>query len=163
MSLHPDGTGHFGSNILEALHRSRRQQARRVLAGHKQLLAGANETAGPVRMGRMPEMRAEAGGDGSMRLVPARFGALLGTIAIVLIALHAICAAVIIDRAFAHVPASAGATRIACGRRCRGDVRGWEGSKTRAHVLPRECRCMAHLLPGAGRSSLKLLTIAASF
>lgn len=105
MSPHPDGTGHFGSNILEALHRSRRQQARRFLADHKQLLAEANETAFPDRRRRVPEMRGRAGGDGSTRLVPTRFGALLGTIAVVLIALHAICAAVIIDHAFAHAPA----------------------------------------------------------
>jgi hypothetical protein len=62
-------------------------------------------------MGRVPEMRGRAGSESSTRLVPTRFGALLGTIAIVLIALHAICAAVIIDRAFAHVPAPIEASR----------------------------------------------------
>ena len=105
MSPHPDGTDHFGSIILEVMHQSRRQQAQRVLAGHRQLLAEARETSSPEWMRRAPETHGQAGGNGSTRLVPMRFGALLGTIAIVLIALHAICAAVIIDRAFAHAPA----------------------------------------------------------
>jgi hypothetical protein len=99
-----DGTGHFGSNILEALHRSRRQQARRVLAGQKRLRAEAEAIPAPAWIERRPGMQDKAGSGGSTPLVPTRFGALLGTIAIVLIALHAICAAVIVDRAFAHDP-----------------------------------------------------------
>lgn len=65
------------------------------IADHQDLLAAPQEAAAS----RLP-VRAPA--QGSPTAGPNRLGTLFATIALALIALHAICAAMIIDRALAH-------------------------------------------------------------
>ncbi len=103
MSLGTDGTRPVSSIVLETLHQSRRRQALQVLADNQHLLATAEELRlMPLRPDASPARR----DPDDNRLIPRHFGTLLGTLAIVLIALHAICAAVILDRALAAAPAS---------------------------------------------------------
>ena len=106
MSFGSDGTRRFGANILAAMHQSRRLQALRVIADNRDLLVAGKDVeplnAKPA-VPRRDRMR------GNAPFAPAGskgFGALLGTLALVLIALHGICAAMIIDRVLAHAPSS---------------------------------------------------------
>ena len=96
----PDQTGRFTSNLINALHRSRRIQANRVIADHRHLLPAADQ--GVISVARVSQPCNKRDRD----QIRARSGALPGAIAVVLIALHVVCAAVIIDRALAHAPAA---------------------------------------------------------
>ncbi|MBR0714221.1 hypothetical protein [Bradyrhizobium liaoningense] len=79
------------------MHQSRQRQATAILSAHANLLA-SQEPAEPPRV--TPQVR------NSHEAKPWRPGALIGTIAVLLILAHAICAAMIVDRALAHAPAS---------------------------------------------------------
>lgn len=92
-----DGTCRFGSNFLQAMHQARRRRAMQFIADHQSLLAAPEEAAASRLPGRAPA-------EGSPSAGPNRLGTLFTTVALALIALHAICAAMIIDRALAHGP-----------------------------------------------------------
>jgi hypothetical protein len=107
MSFGSDGTRPLGANVLDAMHQSRQHQAMRVIADNRRLLATGGD-AEPLDVkpasSRLDRRRADAA------VAPAGskgFGRLLATLALVLIALHGICAAMIIDHALAaHAPSS---------------------------------------------------------
>jgi len=100
----PDQIGRFTSNLINALHRSRRIQANRVIADHRHLLAAADQ--GMISVARVSQPCNKRDRDQIRARRLKTFGALPGAIAVVLIALHVVCAAVIIDRALAHAPAA---------------------------------------------------------
>lgn len=83
------------ARLFEAMHQSRQRQATSILSAHASLLAG-QEPAEPPRATQPAQSSREAR--------PRRSGALLGTLAVLLILAHAICAAMIVDRALAHAP-----------------------------------------------------------
>ncbi|OAF14778.1 hypothetical protein AYJ54_41405 [Bradyrhizobium centrolobii] len=91
----------FGARCLETLRQSRERQAMRVIAGYARLLEQGNDSAAPCRL---PPGRRASVDDRSTCAVPKRPGLLLGAIAVVLIALHAICAAMILDHALLRAP-----------------------------------------------------------
>jgi hypothetical protein len=96
----PGGTERFSASVINAMHRSRRDRAIRFLADHAHLLAVAEEPASP----KMPQVGRKPGHAEAAARQPGSIGALLAALAIVLVAVHAICAAVIIDRAAARGP-----------------------------------------------------------
>jgi len=98
----PDGTGQFASKLINALHRSRRTRAMQILAENAHLFAVAEEPARSCPLSKMLQPGRRLGHDGAAPRRPRRFGVLLGAIALVLIAVHAVCAAVIIDHALAR-------------------------------------------------------------
>ncbi|MBR0826352.1 hypothetical protein JQ596_12460 [Bradyrhizobium manausense] len=79
------------------MHQSRQRQATSILSAHANLLAsqGPAERLHVTRPARDPHA-AE----------PWQPGALLGTLAVLLILAHAICAVMIVDHALAHAPES---------------------------------------------------------
>jgi len=106
MSFGSDGTRLLGANILTAMHQSRRLQAMRVIADNRHLLVAGKEIE-PLDARLAAPRRDRRRGDAPFAPAGSKgFGALLGTLALVLIALHGICAAMIIDRALAHAPSS---------------------------------------------------------
>jgi len=96
----PGGTGGLYASLINAMRRSRRDRAIRFLADHAHLLAAAGEPASP----KMPQVGRKPGHAEAAARQPGSFGALLAALAIVLVAVHAICAAAIIDRAAARGP-----------------------------------------------------------
>jgi len=101
MSFRAEGTPPLGVRVLGAMHQSRRHQATQVIADNERLFI-TTETIEPPHPvpGPSPIRMRNAN-----RPAAASPGVLLGAIAVVLIAMHAICAALIIDRALAHAPA----------------------------------------------------------
>ena len=77
------------------MHQSRQRQATYILSEHANLLAREEPDESSCVT---PQVR------NSLDPRPWRPGALLGTIAVLLILAHAICAAAIVDRALAHAP-----------------------------------------------------------
>ena len=102
----PGGTRQFGSSLLEAMHESRQRQAAKIMAEYGYLLAAADVGVPAPLMLEVLESRQHSSDEQSLPVGPARFGAIPIAIAVVLIALHAICAVVIVDRALAHAPES---------------------------------------------------------
>jgi hypothetical protein len=86
------------------MHQSRRRRAMQVIADNEHLLVTAETIEPPLEPLHLSSGRSRKQ-EKSRPAAAASPGALLGAIAIVLIAMHAICAALIIDRALAHAPA----------------------------------------------------------
>jgi hypothetical protein len=103
MSFRAEGTSPLGARILAVMQQSRRRRAMQAIADNEHLLVTA-ETIEPPRLASRPSVIRMR--DASRPTAAASPGALLATIAVVLIAMHAICAALIIDRALAHARAT---------------------------------------------------------
>lgn len=84
------------AGLLAAMHESRRHQAAHILAGNEPLITVSDVTQRPGSISRPPRVREPA--DAPV----TRLNPLLVTLAVLLIAAHAICAGMIVDRALAH-------------------------------------------------------------
>ena len=102
MSFRAEGTPPLGVRVLGAMHQSRRHQATQVIADNERLFI-TTETIEPPHP--VPGPSPIGARNANRPTAAASPGLLLGAIAVVLIAMHAICAALIIDRALVHAPA----------------------------------------------------------
>lgn len=84
------------AGLLGAMHESRRRQAAHILSENAPLIAVSDVTERP----RPTSQALRAGQPADAR--PNRFSPLLATLAVLLIAAHAVCAVMIVDRAIAY-------------------------------------------------------------
>ena len=88
------------AGLLAAMHESRRRQAAHILSENEPLISVSDVTERPGPMSQPQQTRGPAVAR-RKRLSP-----LLATLAVLLIAAHAVCATLIIDRALAHASES---------------------------------------------------------